>query len=606
LTVLATSRIRLRLRGEQVYLVAPLAYPEAVETGGCHGVAGFSESPAVELFRRRAQAVRPEFDLTAENIAAVVAICRRLDGLPLAIELAAAWVRVLSPDQLLRRLAQPLDALGTAARDVPRRQRTLRDTIAWSHDLLAPQERTLFRRLSVFVGGCTIEGVEAIAAGTEGDALETVAALVDHSLLSTRPGVDGPSSRYAMLETIREFAAEQLEASGEHTDVHAAFEAHLLDLAERAESGLRGSEQLRWLDRLEEEHANVRAVLGTALDRGNGEVALALAPRLWLFWRTRGYSAEGHTWLERVLEASPRAAPAQSAVARFALGKLSVDLGDYAGADRHFRVSADLWRDTGNDELLAGALSALTTVKLNVGELDEAEVLGQEALAISRQFGDEINIATALLNLGMIARVGGRADRALDLLGQSLDIWRQLSDPDAIALTLMNLGMVYHAAGQVARATSLLAECAELYARLGDRFHLGVVAQHLGHIDREARRYEEAMWRYAESLRHFDAVGSSEGVVESVEWIAVTATEHGLARPALRLFGAAAAARDALRLVPLEAERLVVNASKTQALRELGEPAGPEELAAGGALPLALAADEALALANPTAARAAR
>lgn len=600
LAVLATSRVRLRVRGEREYQVHPLSLPDPVDRQRAASLAETAASPAVELFLRRAQAARPSFSLTEENAATVAAICRKLDGLPLALELAAARARVLDPEQLLRRLNQPLDALGTTGPDVPARQRTLRDTIDWSYRLLRSDEQTLLRRLSVFVGGFTLESAETLAAVPEaaaGDALDSLATLIDHSLLLMRQGAGTERARYAMLETIREFAAEQLLASAEAEQVLAAFQSLMLRFAEQAEIGVRSPDQLQWLDRIEAEHGNIRSALSASLDAGN-QVALLLAPRLWQFWRIHGYAAEGHRWLERALASGGNAAPGPRAAAEYALGKLSIDLGDYESAERHFRVSANLWRDAGDEASLGLTLSALTTVMINVGRHEDAEALGEEALATSFRAGDDRGIATALLNLGMLAREDGRFDRAIELLTQSMASWRHLDDLNFVALTTMNLGTAYRAAGQTDRAIGLLAEGRELHARLGDRFHLGVIEHNLGHIEREAGRYDAANRRYADALLHFDAVDSLEGVVESIEWIAVTATRTGHDARALRLFDAAAAARRKHQFIPQPADARVVDASRRDAIAAVRLPDPCKSIASGVELPIERAQEEALDLAN--------
>src|SRR5215211_1823569 len=300
LKVLATSRARLGLQAEREYRVEPLPIPDQ---GSLPPLVELSSFDAIELFTSRAQALRPGFALTDENAPTVAEIVCRLDGLPLAIELAAARVKLLSPDALLDRLDRRLSTLTGGARDLPARQRTLRDTIAWSHDLLPPPEKTLFRRLSVFVGGWTLEAAEAIAAldaDEPVDAFQGLATLVDQSLVDEWPTPDtlADEPRYGMLETIREFASEQLAASGEIIQAEHAFEAFLIARAEVAEAGLSSPEQPKWLERLEAEHDNLRAALSRILDRGEGAVALRLAPRLWRFWWLRGYPKEGRSWLE--------------------------------------------------------------------------------------------------------------------------------------------------------------------------------------------------------------------------------------------------------------------------------------------------------------------
>src|SRR5215211_1909670 len=300
LKVLATSRARLGLQAEREYRVEPLPIPDQE---ALPPLAELSTFDAIELFTSRAQALRPGFRLTEENAPVVAEIVCQLDGLPLAIELAAARVKLLSPAALRDRLSRRLSTLTGGARDLPARQQTLRDTIAWSHDLLTPPEKILFRRLSVFVGGWTLEAAEAIAAVDAGetvDAFQGLASLVDQSLVDEWPTPDAIAGepRYGMLETIREFAAEQLAASGEIIEVERAFEEFLAAHAEAADDGLKGPDQSRWLDRLEAEHDNLRAALGRIVERRDGRVAVRLAPRLREFWRTRGYPKEGRSWLE--------------------------------------------------------------------------------------------------------------------------------------------------------------------------------------------------------------------------------------------------------------------------------------------------------------------
>ncbi len=604
LTFLATSRVRLRVRGEQEYPVSPLPLPDLPTSGIAALMPDLARTPAVALFVRRAQAARPDFRLTPENVSAVAAVCHRLDGLPLAIELAAARVRVLTPDHLLRRMARPLDVLGMTAADVPARQRTLRDTIAWSHALLDPDEQMLFRRLSVFAGSWTLEGAEAVAASADEpafDTVETLAGLIDHSLVNARH--EGEKAevepRYTMLETIREFAIEQLAASGEIVPIERAFESFLLRLAGRAEAGMRGPDQLNWLERLEEEHDNVRAALGRMVDRGDGEAALSLAPRIAPFWRARGYAVEGRSWLERALELVDDPRPGPRAAALDALGGLAIDLGDYDAADRHYRESVDLWWKLGDRPALVQGLYDLSIARTNRGAFDEAQSLLEEALAIAREEHDERGMAATLHNLGMLARENGHLGRAIDLLEEAMAIWRQLGDPHWIGATASNLGDAHRLAGDAERARACFDESAALYSRLGDRFALGVIANHRGLLEQDAGHTAEAFRLHGEALHHFDAVRAPLGAIESIEWLAVSAAGAGQASSALRLFGAADAARKALGLTPLSIDAALVATGRDRAMRDAGSDAA-EHLASGAALTLDQARDAALELAGPS------
>jgi predicted ATPase len=596
MTILATSRVRLRVRGEQEYAVLPLPLPlPGSGLNASRALASLTESPAVNLFVRRAQAARPDFQLTAGNADAVVAICRRLDGLPLAIELAAARVRMLTPGELLRRLARPLDVLGVAAADLPERQRTLRATIAWSYDLLAPDECRVFRRLSVFPGGWSLAAAELVSGN--GPVLEALGGLIDQSLVSARRGgVDG-ETRFTMLETIREFAAEQLLTSGEQDAAQRALEAYLLDLVEAAERGFLGPEQMAWLDRLQADHDNLRAALASSLERGETGTALALASALAPFWRARGFAAEGVRWLERSLDSSGDAPAAACAAALDALGGLLIDLGEFARADRAFRDSVDHWLKLGERRAVARGLFALSIAKSNSGDVAGAQDALEESLAIAQDLDDERGVAAALHNLGMLAREAGDLDRAVSLLGEALMIWRRLHDAHWIGVAAGNLGDAFRLAGEPERARVFIDESERRYASLGDRFGLGVVANQRGLLDQAGGRDAGAMQRHAEALRHFDAVQAPLGVIESIEWLAVAAAGGPYARDALRLFGATEAARAARGLAPLAADAAPIAAGLAWARQAVGADA-EALLAEGAAMPLDAARDAALTLAG--------
>jgi tetratricopeptide (TPR) repeat protein len=516
--------------------------------------------------------------------------------------LAAARVKLLSPEALLARLDRRLTLTG-GARDLPARQRTLRDTIAWSHDLLASEERVLFRRLSVFVGGWILEGAEAVSAVTAEptiDPIETLAGIVDQSLVDELPKANTAvdESRFGMLETIREFATEQLAASGEMVPVERAFEEFLLRRAEAAEEGLHGPDHLLWLGRLEADHDNLRAAMSRALDRGDGPIALTLALRLWEFWESRGYRREGRTWLERTLALAGTVAARDRAAAEFALGRLSFDLGDYNAAETHYRKSLEARRQFGDAIAEAEVLSALAMIAVNRLAYDEANELGEESLNISRQSGDRRSMASALRVLGMIAREQGQYERALGLLDESMALGRALGNSAWTARIASQMGITHRLAGNAEQAEYLFATSRGIHTELGDRFALGVIACNQGHLAFDAGDISRAIMLYAEALRHFDAVGDSEAFVEAIEWIAVGAAAKGETIPALRLFGAAAASRETLHLPPrLEDDEKRVASGLDQAMRAAGTGA-QAALAAGRTLTLEGARDEALELAR--------
>jgi predicted ATPase/class 3 adenylate cyclase len=599
LKVLVTSRARLGLQAEHEYQVETLPVPDPALSLPLDELMSYD---AVALFISRAQALRPDFALTAANAKTISAIVCQLDGLPLAIELAAARVKLLTPEALLVRLRSRLTLTG-GARDLPARQRTLRDTIAWSHDLLARGERMLFRRLSIFVGGWTLPGAEAVGAvAAEGiiDPLEALAGLVDQSLVDEfqQPGAAHAEPRYVMLETIREFATEQLAASGEAELVERAFEQFLITHTEAAEEGLKGPDQQLWLDRLEAEHDNLRAAMNRALDRGDSPVALRLALRLWEFWWIHGYPREGRDWLERTVALAGSVDIAGRAAAEFALGKLSLHMADYNAAEAHFRQSLEARRQLGDAQGEAEVLSALAMIALNRLANDEARVLGEDALKIARASGDRRGAAIALRILGMNAREQGEYERSLGLLEESMALGRALGDLAWTARIASQLGITHRLAGNSEQAQHLFATSRELHTELGDRFALGVIASQSGHLAFDTGDVTRAAALYAEALRHFDFMGNPEGLVEAIEWLAMVAAAREEAIPALRLFGAAAAAREALHLPPrLESDEQRVAPGVDQATRAAGSEA-PAALAAGRTLSLEQARDEAVELAK--------
>jgi predicted ATPase len=414
LRLLVTSRELLRIRGEVEYAVPPLAQPEAVA-----------------LFCARSQLNR------SDDIAE---LCRRLDNLPLAVELAAARTGVLSPAQILKRLAQRLDLL-KGGRDAEVRQRTLRATIEWSYELLTEDERRLFARLSVFAGGCTLEAAEEVA---DAD-LDTLQSLVDKSL------VRHTEERFWMLETIREFALERLEDAGGAEELRLRYSAYFLELAELAKPELRGARSSTWLDRLQAEHDNIRAVLGEALELGHADVALRLGGAMWQFWYTRGYWSEGRRWLDVALAAGRENDPQLRADALVGAGMLALWQGDVergsAVADVLLARAAEA--DSG-DFLFAGLVAN------GRGDLDRAEELYEESARLAREEGNSALLGMALNNLGAVAVDRGDHQRALRLFEESLAIGREQQDQDRLARAFMNLGMTTLMLGDVQRARALL------------------------------------------------------------------------------------------------------------------------------------------------------
>jgi predicted ATPase/class 3 adenylate cyclase len=435
LKVLATSRLPLRLRAEHEYPVLPLGLPPR-HAASPEAILCFE---AVRLFVERAQTVKPGFILTPETAVAVAEIVRRLDGLPLAIELAAARVRILPPATLLARLEKRLPLLTGGPRDAPARQQTLRDAIAWSHDLLTPAEQTLYQRLAVFAGGAALEAVEAVV-NLEGqlDVLAGLDRLVEHSLLRSAEGVDG-EPRFTMLETIREYGLERLEESGEAEATRRAHTDFFLALVEQAEPELTRPEQLTWLERLETEHDNLRAALSRALVC-DAQIALRLAVGLGWFWYFRGYFREGRAWLDCTLAVS---------------------------------------RDPG--PLHVGALAAAGRLARHLGEYEGAIALLEQSLELARTVQDRRAEAIALFELGALAGLAeGDAAREVALTEASLAVWRELGDAWGTAQTLNNLGYEAYLQGDLDGAVSLLDEGVTLARAAGDRLVLGYILDSRG------------------------------------------------------------------------------------------------------------------------------
>jgi predicted ATPase/class 3 adenylate cyclase len=530
LKCLVTSRVVLRLRGEHEFPVPPLELPDprhlpTVET--------LSQYAAVALFIQRALAIKPDFRVNNDNASAVAEICVRLDGLPLAIELAAARIKLLPPQAILARLGRRLELLRGGARDVPDRHQTLRHAIAWSYDLLEAGEQALFRRLAVFAWGCTLEAAEAVcqaldnlAAGA-GQVLDGVASLLDKSLLRQQEQASG-EPRFRMLETIRGYGLECLTASGEEAAVRRVHADYYLALAEAAEPALTGPAQATWLERLEAEHDNLRAALQWAEESGEAEVGLRLAGALCQFWLIRGHLHEGQERLARLLGLAGAARrTAARAKALTGAGHMAQNLGDYAAARALFEESLALWREIGNLQGVATSLNNLGWVALMQGDYAVARTLSQEGLLLWREIGDQQGIATSLNNLGWVAEAQSDYAAARSLHQESLDLQQELGDKRGIAYSLTNLGWVEHKQGNYERATVLLEEALTLLQEVGAKqiiafasAILAEVAHDQGEDGRAAVLIEQSMTLYRElggesgihiPLRIFGAITHAQG-----------------------------------------------------------------------------------------------
>jgi len=521
--VLATSRAALHVRGERLYAVPPLTLPELTPLPPLERLTQYE---AVRLFIERAQDVKPDFAVTNATAPAVAEICVRLDGLPLGIELAAARVRLFTPHALLSRLSNRLGMLTGGARDLPDRQQTLRATIDWSYSLLAEEEQTLFARLSVFVGGRTLEAIEVVCNphGTL-DVLGSVESLLTQSLL-VQVEVEG-ETRFVMLETLHEYARERLEASGEAEALRRRHAAYVLAVAEEAEPQLIGPAQGHWLARLEAEHANLRAALTWSIQTGGTEVGLRLAGALWWFWQMRGYLVEGRGWLEDILARSGETPGAVRVKVLRGAGGLAWWQGDYERATALFEEALALCRDEGDRRGIAAVLNDLGLVAREQGDYGRATALTEEALALSRELGHSHGIANTLIGLGSLAEKQGGYGRATALLGEALALCRGLGDRRGVAESLNCLGRVASSQRDHGRATALHEEALALFRDLGDRQGIGNVLNDLGQAACWQGHDERARALLAEALALHRELADKHAIAITLNHLGQVATARG-------------------------------------------------------------------------------
>jgi predicted ATPase len=454
LAMLVTSRAVLRLDGEREFQVGPLDLPDP----GDGDTDELARNESVALFMDRARSISPDLALTERTAPAIAEICRRLDGLPLAIELAAARIKVLDPEAMLARLGRRLPLLTAGPRDAPERQRTLRAAIEWSYDLLDQEERTLFARLAVFPATFSLEAAEAVA----GADLDAMSELIDESLL--KPMQD---ARFLMLETIREYGQERLEESGHADLLRRGHAEYFLELAERAEAELAGPEQIIWLDMLEADHDNLRAALAWLGDH-DPELQTRLTVALRRFWYVRGHLSEGRRWLGQALgtRSNPPRLRRRAVTAAAALALLQ---GDYEEATRLAEESVEIARAVGEGTDVANSLSNLGAIVLAAGDHQRARLLLEESVARAREAGDARIAALAINNLGDVALTTGDYPRAEALFEESLAILRERGDAANVARSLYNLGAAAFRLGRRADAVERLRESANLCRRLGDK-----------------------------------------------------------------------------------------------------------------------------------------
>jgi non-specific serine/threonine protein kinase len=498
LKVLATSRVILNVQAEQVFPVPPLAVPSDMRAGGASSLL---DSPSVSLFVERALTHDPQFAVDRENAGNIAAICVRLDGLPLAIELAAARVRMLSLEALLPRLERRLPLLTGGARDAPARQQTLRNTLAWSYNLLSTTEQEIFRRLSVFVGGFTIEAAEAVSglrleAEKEGaipaDVFDVISTLADHSLVHKIGTGDDP--RFGMLETIQEYGLELLESHGELDSTRQKHAEWVVGFAEPIRLAIGGPAGPAVLDQYEREHPNIRAALGYALEIGDGELGCRIVAAVWQFWLARPYEREGKQWIQRVVDLPGAITPSYRLEVLCALARFHVDHKQWHEA---YRVSTDglaLARKVGNEESEAHMLALLAYTAWGTEDLEQAERLLEQALAMSCKSKpayrtSQLPTPIILYSSASLSLQQARIDRAREFAHDALEIWRQRGDSWGIAMATEVLGAISQAEGNSAQAVETYRTCFPLFRHVGEPVGLvnccagiGIAAIQLGHV----------------------------------------------------------------------------------------------------------------------------
>jgi len=571
LKILVTSREGLRVSGERTYPVPPLELPNLTQLPSLESL---SQYAAVKLFIQRAQAVKPDFRITNSTAPMVAGICYRLDGLPLAIELAAARIKLLPPQAMLARLEHPLEFLTSGARDLPARQQTLRNAIAWSYDLLDENEQKMFARLSVFIGGCTIDAVEAVAGDnpTRVSVLDQLGSLLDKSLLREVEGPDG-ELRFVMLETLREFGLERLEASGEQETIRHRHANFFLSLAEQAEAKLESAEQVEWINQMEQEHDNLRAALEwskTAEDAG--ELCLRLAGTLGLFWEARGYFSEGRERLSALLSmeiAQGQTAARAKLLARAA--ELAYRQSDYAATVAFAEESLAICREVRDKPGIASALIKLGNAATEAGDYPTASGFLEEALTIWRELEDKHGTARALISLGWTALRPGDTHLANERLEEALALSRELGDTRSIGFELSGLGEVAMRQGDYARATRLIEESLELRRQLGNKWGVGVSLGMLSWVAMREGDWDRAVARLGESLEVRREIGDKGGSAWCLERLAEVALAQGKPEKAVRLLSAASAQRMSIGSVIDPVDQPEYESMRTSLRAELGE-----------------------------------
>jgi len=569
LKILVTSRSALRIYGEQEFPVAPLA-----------------QNSAVELFVQRAASVWPDFAITSENALAVQEICLRLDGLPLAIELAAARTKVLPPSAILDRLQSRLQLLTGGALDLPERQQALRKTIDWSHGLLSEAEAKLFRRLSVFVGGCTMEGTEAVCNTSRDiglDLFEGVSSLVDKNLVQRVDRAEA-EPRFVMLETIREYALERLVDGGEHSATRRAHAAYCLVLAEEGNPELSPADRARWLAQCDVEIDNFRLALDWLFETLDLDWAFRLCVALFRFWDMREHLAEGRARLEAVLRLSGSDHLKERARVALFLGALATTQGDYPAAESSLERSLSLYEELGDESGIAASLNALAVSARDRGDYAAAQSNFERSLACWRMLPDRQAIARCLHNLANVVKIRGDYPRARWALSEATDIFEELGDRSGAAWSINQQGDIAREQGDLVAARELYERSLLAFREAADPWGAARSLTDLAYIDCEHGRHLTAHIACREALEIFASLGHRRGIARALEGSACLALAQGHAERALKLAAAAAHLRQLISAPLHLAEQSKLNQSICPAWEALSEEAGKRAWAEGSAM----------------------
>lgn len=542
LKLLTTSRAVLHLSAEHEYSVPPLALPDF---GHLPGIVTLSRYDSVQLFLQRAEAIKPGFRMTEENATAIVEICSRLDGLPLAIELAAARIRLFPPHALLERLSDHLGVLTGGAKDLPPRQQTLRNTLDWSYALLSPDEQTLLARLSVFAGGCTFEAAEAVCS-LDGalDLLEGMTSLVEQSLVRQQEqhGAAPHEPRFVMLETVRQYAREKLDILGEAANVRRRHTAYFQALADRAEPAMWGGPvQRSWLARLEAEHNNLRAALAWAEEAGDETLRLQFVGALGRFWFIRGHSTEGRRRLEQALDSTPAADAFLRARALFALGNITRQQGEPASCVIHLEEALALFRTLGDERWTALTLFGLGGAWRDLGDWRQAMELLEASLALSQGRRGDWGFVRGLplVIFGWLLLDVGDRPRAVAVLEEALTLGGEVGDKVAIGTALVGLGWAAHYAGDDVRGIALMEEALALVRELGHHYGTLAALASLGWVTLHCGDTERAVGFFREGLASAHERAYRAHAADCLRGLGAAAGYRGEIEQAAELYGAA-------------------------------------------------------------------